>query len=52
MVEWFSLALRNHQATHLEMILLEWKWNYYFIVEYNNYNYEWNNILYNWIIEL
>ena len=55
MMEWqygFSLSLNDHQVHILEMILMDWKWNYYFIMEYNNYNYNWNNLLRNGITKL
>ena len=32
------ISIKDHQLHTLEMILMEWKWNYYFIVVYNNYN--------------
>ena len=32
------------------MTLMEWKWGCYFIVEYNDYNNYWNNLLCNQII--
>ena len=50
-VEWFSLALRNHQTTHfnddingMEIELLFHRWNIMIIIK-------WNTLLYNWIIK-
>ena len=47
MVEWFSFALRDHQRTHFGDDVDGMKWSYYFIVEYDDYNYYWNNLLCN-----
>ena len=34
----FFININDHQATHFGDDINGMEWNYYFIVEYNNYN--------------
>ena len=45
------ISIKDHQFTHFGDDINGMEMDYYFIVEYNNYSYKWNNLLCNRIIK-